>query len=552
MQEKKSKKKKAFIYARKSKFTKQSESIETQIEKCKDYISLSLSDKIAEDDIEVYYDEGWSGKNLNRPKFMEMDKRIENGECGYVIVYRLDRISRSVADFSNLLSKFDKKGVSFISVTEQFDTTSSTGQLMMVITSAFAEFERRIIAERVRDNMHKLAENGRWLGGTTSLGFSSEKVKNSSHVDWDDNEERIEYKLIPIKDEINTVKLIYKKFLELQALHKLDTFLLNSDIKTRNGKEFSDRTLKDILTNPVYCTADKAAYEYFKEKDCDLCVKDGALERSMGFMPYNRTQSDDKRTKNPMSEWIIAVGKHEGIISGEDWVKVQRILERNTDKSWRKSKNPVALLSGVLRCSCGSYMRPKNNRPNKDGEQSFAYMCELKDRSKKQKCSSNNLSGGTADKIICDLLLNYEVPSNPLNSQLETLRCKLKTVDETNQREIGRLQKQINEQETAKKNLFDFISRTSDKTLQAEAEQKLKECNRTIKALESEIEKLENADELKEKYTAEFLSAESILKTFKSNFDTLSTAEKRDLIRGLFESITWNGENLSVFIHGSR
>lgn len=552
MQENKSEKKKAFIYARKSKFTKESESIDTQIKKCKEYISLRLSDKIAEDDIEVYYDEGWSGKDLKRPKFKEMNERIKNGECGYVIVYRLDRISRSVADFSNLVKEFEEKGVSFISVSDGFDFKSDTGKLMMNIISAFAEFERRIIAERVRDTMHKYAEKGRWLGGTTPLGFYSKRVENSSHIELGDTLDRTEYMLIPNEDEIKTVKLIYKKFLELQALHKLDTFLLNSNIKTRNGKGFNDRTLKEILTNPVYCTADQTAYEYFKGKDCALCIKDGALEQSRGFIAYNKTQSDDKRTKNPISEWIIAVGKHEGIISGEDWVKAQRIIERNTDKGWRKSKNPVALLSGVLRCSCGSYMRPKNNRPNKDGEKSFVYMCELKDRSKKQKCSSNNLSGGTADKIICDLLLNYEVPSNPLNSQLEILRRKLKTVDETHREEIKRLQKQVNEQKATKENLFSFIGRTSDETLQAETEQKLKECNSTIKTLESEIEKLKNADELKEKYTAEFLSAESILKTFKSNFDTLSTAEKRDLIRGLFESIRWDGENLSVFIHGSR
>lgn len=553
MQGKNNVKKKVFIYARKSKFTKQSESIETQIDRCRQYIDLNLANlDISDDDIEEYCDEGWSGKNLNRPKFKEMNQKIKNGECGYVIVYRLDRISRSVADFSNLLSEFQKAGVSFISVTERFDTTSSTGHLMMVITSAFAEFERRIIAERVRDNMHKLAESGRWLGGITPLGFSSEKVKNSSHIDLGDNTERTEYRLIPNENEIKTVKLIYRKFLELQSLSKLKTFLLNGDIKTRNGCKFTPHTIKEILKNPVYCTADCAAYEYFTENGCDLCIEDNDLEQSKGFIAFNKTQSDDKRTKNPMSEWIIAIGKHEGIISGEDWVRAQHIIELNANKGYRKSKNPIALLSGVLRCSCGSYMRPKYNRDTKDGERSFVYMCELKESSKKKQCGSNNLNGGTADRIVCDLLLNYEVPSNPLNSQLETLRRKLKTVDETNLREIKRLQKQINEQKAAKENLFNFIGRTPDEALQAEAEQKLKECNSTIKSLESEIDKLENADKLKEKYTAEFLSAESILKTFKSNFDTLSVTERRELIKGLFENITWDGENLSVFICGSR
>ncbi len=554
MQEEKSDKKKAFIYARKSKFAKESESIEVQVKKCKDYISLNPSEfEITENDIEVFCDEGWSGKDLKRPEFIKMEKRIKNGECGYVLVYRLDRISRSVADFSNLLKIFNEKKVKFVSATESLNTTTITGQMMMKLISVFAEFERQIIAERVRDNMHKLAESGRWLGGTTPLGFSSEMANNSSHIDWGDNKERTEYKLTPIKDETGTVRLIYKQFLEDQALHKLETYMLNHDIKTRKGKEFTDHTLKEILTNPVYCTADRAAYEYFRAKDCELCVMDGDLDKSRGFIAYNRTQSDKQRTKNPISEWIIAVGKHEGIISGEDWVKAQRIIERNTDKNWRKSKNPVALLSGVLRCSCGSYMRPKNNRPNKNGEQSFVYMCELKDRSKKQKCSSNNLSGNTADNIICDIMLNYDVPENSINSQLDTLRRKLKTVDETHREEIKRLEKQIQAQKTAKKRLFDLIKTVeSDEEIPTDFIQEIRNCDSTISSLEDEISQLKKVDERKEKYTAEFLSAESILKTFKSNFDTLSTTEKRDLIRGLFESITWDGENLSVFIHGSR
>lgn len=552
MQGKNDAKKKVFIYARKSKFTKQSESIETQTDKCRQYIGLNLANDISENDIEEYCDEGWSGKDLNRPKFKEMNEKIKRGECGYVIVYRLDRISRSVSDFSNLLSEFQKAGVSFISVTEQFDTASSTGHLMMVITSAFAEFERRIIAERVRDNMRKLAESGRWLGGRTPLGFSSEKVKNSSHADWGDNTERTEYRLTPNENEIKTVRLIYKRFLELQSLSKLDAFLLNNGIKTRSGCKFTCRTIRGILKNPVYCTADYAAYEYFNENGCELCIEDCELEQSRGLIAFNKTQSNDKRTKNPMSEWIIAIGKHEGIISGEDWVKVQRIIDSHSDKGCRKPKNSAALLSGVLRCGCGSYMRPKNNRPKKSGKQSFVYMCELKERSNREKCRSNNLKGETADKIICDLLLNYEISSNPPDSRLEILLRKLEAADETNQREIRRLKKQVGEQKAAKENLFGFIGRTSDEALQAEAEQKLKEYNSTIKALEGEIYRLESADKLKKQYAAEFLSAEGVLKTFKSSFDTLSAAEKRELIKGLFESIVWDGENLSVFIRGSR
>lgn len=550
MEENNNSKRKIYIYARKSKFTKESESIEEQIDKCRKYIEAS--EEIPKDaGIEVFCDEGKSGKDLNRPEFQKMYKKIMNGECRYVIVYRLDRISRSVADFSRLLNELQEKNVLFISATEKgLDGTSALGQLMVYITSAFAEFERQIIAERVRDNMHKLAQNGRWLGGRTPLGFNSKMVKNTSHIDDEGDIERTEYRLVPNADEIETVRLIYKEFLKRQSLTNLETFLRNSNIRSRNNRDFTIHTLKSILRNPVYCTADREAYEYFQENGCELCLEDKDLELSKGFMSFNKTQSNARRKANPMSEWILAVGKHNGIISGNNWVKVQRILDNNADKGYRKSQNPIALLSGVLKCSCGSYMRPKYNRPDKNGNKSFVYMCEQKERSHKERCDICNLNGRTADKLICDILLDYELPTNVLNEQLAILRRKLSTVDETNAEEIKKLQDKIAECEAKKANLFDFAGTTTDKSLYNELEQKLIGLSNTIKALRDEIAELENTDRLRATYLSDILSAENVLKTFKANFETLSTVEKRDIIKRLFDKITWDGENLSVFIHG--
>lgn len=555
--EKNTPKKKIFIYARKSKFTKESESIETQIDKCRQYIELNFdSSQYSEGGIEEYCDEGWSGKDLNRPKFKKMYEEIKRGNCQCVVVYRLDRISRSVADFSSLLGEFQKHKVSFISVTEKFDTTSNTGHLMMVITSAFAEFERRIIAERVRDNMHKLAESGRWLGGTTPLGFSSEKVRNTSHENRTDPEsftERTEYKLCLVENEAATVKLIYDKFIELRALHKLETYLLNNNIKTRRGGSFSNRTLKEILKNPVYCTADTDSCRYFTERDCDLCLEETELTSGRGFIAFNKTQSDDRRTRNDISEWIIAVGKHKGIISGADWVKAQDILLQNSQKSFRKSRNPVALLSGVLKCSCGSYMRPKYNRPDKNGKHSYVYMCELKDRSKKQQCHTDNLRGEDVDGIICDMLLKYDIPGSPLNRQLELLKRKIEAADSNHRNEIKRLKREIENKNKEKDNYIRFVGEgNADEAVYNEIKEKISGCIDTVNALAQEIGRLEQADELKDRLNSEYLTAETAMKQFKDSFPALSTEEKREFIRKVIDMVTWDGENLSVFIRGSR
>ena len=541
---------KIFIYARKSRFTKQSESIETQIAKCRQYISYQpVFEGCSESDIEVYCDEGWSGKDLNRPNFKVMNEKIGAGECSHVIVYRLDRISRSVSDFSALLTEFKERGVSFISVTEQFDTASSTGQLMMVIASAFAEFERSIIAERVRDNMHKLAESGRWLGGNTPLGFSSARVRNTAHINTGDGKERIEYKLAPIDSELTAVREIFRKYLEFRSLSRLEEYLSERGIRTRRNKEFGIHTLRGILQNPVYCTADSDAYDYFREKACDLCLEENELNKGRGFIGFNKTRSNKKRTKNDISEWIIAIGRHRGVISGAEWVKAQRLLAQNSDKGFRKAHNPEALLSGVLRCGCGSYMRPKYNRENKMGERPYSYMCELKEHSKRKRCGANNLNGRFADEMICDILRGCDIPEGYLDRCVIKLRKRLTAADTLREKSIESIEKAISEKIRERESLLDFIAsgKVTDGEIHCEVTAKLADINNVIRALEQEAERLKNAEDLKEKLTDECFTAGSALKHFREDLDELSVPEKRELIGAVFDKVIWDGENLSVF-----
>lgn len=547
-----------FIYARKSKFKRESESIDVQIEKCKRYFEV-MRDTISEDSrrsdtedtITEFADEGWSGKDLERPQFKLMQKKIESGECDCLIIYRLDRLSRSVADFADLLKLFEEKKVLFMSVSDRLDTTSSQGKLMINITSAFAQFEREVIAERVRDNMHALAKNGRWLGGTTPLGFNAEKTQNTLHME--DGRDRTEYKLIPEENELQTVKLIFKKFLELQSLAQLDTYLLNRNILSRKEKNFSDTTLKSILQNPIYCTADDTAYKYFQNMECDLCVTEEQLNHNKGLIAFNRTQSNKKRTKNPISEWIIAVGKHNGTISGEDWVKVQEILAQNSDKAFRKSHNPTALLSGVVKCSCGSYMRPKYNRPTKDGKHTFVYLCELKERSHGEQCNSQNLSGAV-DDMICSMLLEYDVKGSTVNKQLTVLQNKLTTADNTHKEEIKRLEETIKASEKGIQSQLDFISQggAANDTIRRQITEKMENLNKTIAECQAELKQLKQADKLRQEAYTKYTTIGDILKDFKTNFDTLSIAEKREFIKKVVSEITWDGENISVFLDGVR
>lgn len=169
----------AAIYVRKSRLSEKGESINNQIELCKKYFSnLHLEDNI---EFIIYQDEGFSGGNINRPEFQKLIKDVKKRRFNYLVCYKLDRISRNVADFTSTLKILEENNVNFISITEQFDTTSVMGRAMINISATFAQMERETIAERIRDNMLELSKTGRWLGGTCPLGFKSIPVVYESN-----------------------------------------------------------------------------------------------------------------------------------------------------------------------------------------------------------------------------------------------------------------------------------------------------------------------------------------------------------------------------------
>lgn len=142
-------------------------------------------------------------------------------------------------------------------------------------------------------------------------------------------------------------------------------------------------------------------------------------------MAYNKTEQKKNKAKKDrdITEWIVSTGKHKGIISGENWVKVQELLFSNENKRYRKPTKNNALLSGLLRCSkCGSYMRPKlktNTTPT--GEIRFDYMCELKEKSRKQKCDCKNINGNEADKLVMQTVKELIAPNSTFRKRLTEL-----------------------------------------------------------------------------------------------------------------------------------
>ena len=312
------------IYSRKSKITEKGDSTLNQIQSCKDY---ALKSFVNIEEIVTYTDEGFSGGSTNRPMFKQMMADAQADRFNILICYRLDRISRNIAQFSNTYEILQKHKIEFVSVKEQFDTSSPIGRAMLNIAMVFAQLERETIAERIRDNMHALARSGRWLGGTCPTGFKSEAIE---YYDQNLNKKKM-YKLSPIPGEIGVVKIIFNSFLTLKKLRRVEAYLLELEIRTKNNCNFSAATIKDILINPVYAHADLQIFDYFTDLGANVCGKTNDYIGKWGTTAYNRTDQSTKPSKlNHPDQWIISIGRHKGIIPGAQWVKVQTILLENS------------------------------------------------------------------------------------------------------------------------------------------------------------------------------------------------------------------------------
>ena len=165
------------IYSRKSKYSDKGDSVGNQVEIAMKYIEQHYPSDEYEVETVIFEDDGFSGGNIDRPKFKEFLIEENRKPFNILICYRLDRISRNIADFSTLMNHISELGTSFVSIKEQFDTKTPMGRAMMYIASVFAQLEREVIAERIRDNMIELAKTGRWLGGTTPTGYNSKRTE---------------------------------------------------------------------------------------------------------------------------------------------------------------------------------------------------------------------------------------------------------------------------------------------------------------------------------------------------------------------------------------
>lgn len=546
------------IYSRKSKYSDKGDSIGNQIELAKEYIKKNYPENEYEIQTTIFEDEGFSGGNIERPKFKQFLEEEKEKPYDILISYRLDRISRNIADFSSLMNELNKLNTSFISIKEQFDTTTPMGRAMMYIASVFAQLEREVIAERIRDNMLELAKTGRWLGGDTPLGFDSEKVEIMQITEENTNANMLEkknkkaYKLKINEEEKKKVQLIFKKYSECKSLAGLEYYLLKNKIYTRKGKEFRKYSLRNILTNPVYSQNDNDILQYFKNRGQNIYAEQDGRQKfdgKYGIIAYNKT--DNNKKERPLKDWIIAVGLHKGYVTGKEWVQVQELLEKNKDKSYRASANPTneTIFSGILRCKkCGNKMIPKSNRQNKNGTTTYYYVCREKDRTRRINCNSHNVKGNELDNNFIQILKDIFVPNSAVYQELKNMVFNYNPKADIT-KEIEMLKREYEKNEKEIKDLAEKVKYIDISVIDIVNQELIKARNKK-EELKNKIDVLEHSKRENKKMNSKLSKgAKYILNIIDNCFDIFETFDlksKKDILNLLIESAYGEGDIIEI------
>lgn len=323
------------IYARQSVDKADSLSIQGQIDLCR---------QKSAGDFCIYQDKGYSGKNTNRPAFQKMMADVERGKIQKIIVYRLDRFSRSIADFGRLWEILRQHQVEFVSINETFDTSTPMGRAMLNIIMVFAQLERETTAQRVRDNYYQRAKLGSWPGGPAPYGFSVGKLPGPDG--------RLAPGLKP-NEHAPIVERIFSEYARADASLGKVARALNADgIPAPKRATWDNVALSRVLHSPLYVMADEDVYLYYKGKGLlfanQLDEFDGL---HAGMIVGKRDRSAGKY--QDLKDQHFSLSTHYGLIPSGLWLQCQYKLDANRQLGG-SGRGKHTWLSGLLKCgACG-------------------------------------------------------------------------------------------------------------------------------------------------------------------------------------------------------
>lgn len=457
------------LYARKSVERENSISCETQLEYCKSVIKPDERDE----KIITFVDNGFSGGNVNRDGFQKMMKLVRQGKVKKVIVYKLDRISRSLSDFVNILQEFKEHKVEFVSSQESFDTSSPYGEMIVKLLMVFAEFERTSIINRVTQAYAHRSEMGFYMGGRQPYGF--ELVPTVIH-----NVKT--KKLSPIPAEVEQVRYIFEVYAqESVSLRRLLDILVAEGKQPLNGSSWTTAKLSTLLKNPIYVKADSDVYDYYDRHGVQMVTDVSLFTGEYGAQLYGHTKHDP--SSPDWSDMKLVLLTHPGIVDSDIWLKCQRKLEKNRQIG-NSVSNPTSWLAGKVVCEkCGHTMTTIKGKVNKSGEIRRYFNCT--GRSHKKTCTGPKVT------IYAEDLENvvYEC----ISAKLADLKEMNRTTRKGDTAEINELKLKIKAIERSEKQLLDtMLAGGFNDDLLALANQKATQLKRDRLALYERMEDLKS------------------------------------------------------------
>ena len=331
------------IYTRKSSeegLDMEFNSLDAQREACEAYIASQRSEGWVATR-ERYDDGGFSGGTLERPGLKQLLADIEDGLIDVVVVYKIDRLSRSLMDFSKLVEIFDRNGVTFVSVTQSFNTTTSMGRLTLNILLSFAQFEREVIGERIRDKVAASRKRGIWMGGYVPLGY--------------DVEDR---KLLVNDAEAASVRRIFERFVELGSATVLARELRRDGFRNKQGTLIDKGYLYRLLNNRVY-----------------------------------RGEAVHKGKAYP--------GEHDAIIEDDLWDRAHSILQESPRKRANNSRSRTpALLKGLIFSDTGAAMTPTSTKKGAKLYRYYVSMDVIRNRETGEETAPMRLADGMVEDAV--------------------------------------------------------------------------------------------------------------------------------------------------------
>ncbi len=331
------------IYARQSVDKKDSISIESQIDFCK-Y-------ELRGGECKVYKDKGYSGKNTDRPEFQKLETEIRRGCVKRVIVYKLDRISRSILDFANMMELFQEYNVEFVSCTEKFDTSTPMGRAMLNICIVFAQLERETIQKRVTDAYYSRCLKGFHMSGKPAYGFKLEPTVI----------EGINTKMLADIPELQrNVLLMYQMYAEpTTSFGDVIDYFCAQGIKFYD-KDMTKGFLSQLLKNPVYVMADLSIYEFFKSQGAAIVNEAFDFIGTNGCYLYQGQDVKESKNKS-LKDQILVLAPHKGFVPADLWLKCRiKLMKNPTFQGGRKAKN--TWLAGKIKCGrCGYALKSSGN-----------------------------------------------------------------------------------------------------------------------------------------------------------------------------------------------